>query len=54
MKLNIKKFIPDASFIVGVCVVLVAIVLVASQFPNNAMVQNARRYLGLNATVATV
>lgn len=52
--MNIKKWIPDRYFIVGVCIVLGAIVLAASQFPQNQYVQKVRKYLGLSATVATV
>lgn len=52
--MDIKKWIPDRYFIVGVVVVLAGIVVAASQFPQNATVQRIRRYLGLNATVATV
>ncbi len=51
--MNIKKFIPDKEFIIGVVLVLAAIVFIAGMFPANRMVQTVRSYLGLQARVVT-
>jgi hypothetical protein len=45
--MNVKKFIPDKEFIIGVMIVLAGIVLVASFLPQNTFVQTVRSYLGL-------
>ncbi len=45
--MEIKAYLPNVKFIVGVVIVLVLVTLALKTFSNNAYVQKARGYLGL-------
>jgi uncharacterized membrane protein YqiK len=47
--MNLKMYLPNAKFFVGVVIVLVVLVLVLKTFSTNAYVAKAKTYLGLSA-----
>jgi hypothetical protein len=47
--MNLKMYLPNAKFFVGVLVVLVVTTLVLKQFSSNATVAKVKTYLGLTA-----
>lgn len=47
--MNVKMYLPNAKFFVGVLIVLAVTVFALKAFGSNTYVQKARAYLGLNA-----
>lgn len=47
--MNVKMYLPNAKFFVGVLIVLAVTVFALKAFSGNAYVQRAKAYLGLTA-----
>lgn len=46
--MNVKMYLPNAKFFIGVLIVLAVTVFALKAFSGNAYVQKARGYLGLS------